>query len=234
MVHAIKLYADGANLTDMLTAYREGLVQGFTTNPTLMRKAGVTDYEAFAREVLTLIPDLPISFEVFADEFDLMYQQASKINRWGENVFVKIPITNTKGESLIPLIKMLVADGIKLNITAILTLEQVKAVNYALDASVPAIVSVFAGRIADTGCDPVPIMQKAAQMLREASQAELLWASPREVLNVYQAQECGCHIITLTNELLKKLKLKGKDLTELSRETVQMFYEDACKAGFQI
>jgi transaldolase len=234
VVHAIKLYADGANLTDMLTAYREGLVQGFTTNPTLMRKAGVTDYEAFAREVLTLIPDLPISFEVFADEFDLMYQQASKINRWGENVFVKIPITNTKGESLIPLIKMLVADGIKLNITAILTLEQVKAVNYALDASVPAIVSVFAGRIADTGCDPVPIMQKAAQMLREASQAELLWASPREVLNVYQAQECGCHIITLTNELLKKLKLKGKDLTELSRETVQMFYEDACKAGFQI
>ncbi len=234
MVHAIKLYADGANLTDMLTAYREGLVQGFTTNPTLMRKAGVTDYEAFAREVLTLIPDLPISFEVFADEFDLMYQQASKINRWGENVFVKIPITNTKGESLIPLIKMLVADGIKLNITAILTLEQVKAVNYALDASVPAIVSVFAGRIADTGCDPVPIMQKAAQMLREGSQAELLWASPREVLNVYQAQECGCHIITLTNELLKKLKLKGKDLTELSRETVQMFYEDACKAGFQI
>jgi transaldolase len=233
-VHAIKLYADGANLTDMLTAYREGLVQGFTTNPTLMRKAGVTDYEAFAREVLTLIPDLPISFEVFADEFDLMYQQASKINRWGENVFVKIPITNTKGESLIPLIKMLVADGIKLNITAILTLEQVKAVNYALDASVPAIVSVFAGRIADTGCDPVPIMQKAAQMLREGSQAELLWASPREVLNVYQAQECGCHIITLTNELLKKLKLKGKDLTELSRETVQMFYEDACKAGFQI
>lgn len=234
MVHAIKLYADGANLTDMLTAYREGIVQGFTTNPTLMRKAGVTDYEAFAREVLTLIPDLPISFEVFADEFDLMYQQASKINRWGENVFVKIPITNTKGESLIPLIKMLVADGIKLNITAILTLEQVQAVNYALDASVPAIVSVFAGRIADTGCDPVPIMQKAAQMLREASQAELLWASPREVLNVYQAQECGCHIITLTNELLKKLKLKGKDLTELSRETVQMFYEDACKAGFQI
>ena len=230
----IKLYADGANLDDMLTAYRGGLVQGFTTNPTLMKKAGLTDYEAFAREVLEMIPDRPISFEVFADDFDIMYRQAHKINSWGENVFVKIPITNTKGESAVPLVKKLVGDSIKLNITAILTLEQVQAVNDMLSPHIPAIVSVFAGRIADTGRDPVPVMQQAAQMLKAQSQAALLWASPREVLNVYQAEACGCDIITATSDLLKKLTMRDKDLNELSRETVQMFYDDACKAGFQI
>lgn len=230
----IKLYADGANLDDMLAAYRSGVVQGFTTNPTLMRKAGITDYEAFAKEVLGMISDRPISFEVFADDFSTMYEQAHKINSWGENVYVKIPITNTKGESAVPLVKHLVGDGIKLNITAILTLEQVKVVNDVLSPHIPAIVSVFAGRIADTGIDPMPIMQKASQMLQAESLAELLWASPREVLNVYQAEACGCDIITATGDILKKLALRDKDLNDLSRETVQMFYDDACKAGFQI
>ena len=230
----IKLFADGANLDDMLNAYHGGIVQGFTTNPTLIKRAGITDYEAFAREVLTLIPDRPISFEVFADDFETMYRQAHKIDSWGENVYVKIPITNTKGDSAVPLVKNLVGDGIKLNITAIMTLAQVQVVNDVLSPHIPAIVSVFAGRIADTGCDPVPVMQQAAQMLAAESQAELLWASPREVLNVYQAEACGCDIITATSDILKKLSMRGKDLTELSRETVQMFYDDACKAGFQI
>lgn len=233
-MYKIKVYADGANLTDMLTAYQEGIVQGFTTNPTLMKKAGITDYEAFAREVIVVIPDAPISLEVFADDFDLMYQQARKINSWGENVYVKIPITNTKGESAITLIKMLAEEGVKLNITAILTLDQVRLVKHALNPNIPSIVSVFAGRIADTGRDPVPLMKEAAQMLKKESHAKLLWASAREVLNLYQAEECGCDIITLSNDILKKIKMQGKDLTELSRETVQMFYDDACKAGFQI
>lgn len=230
----IKLYADGANLDEMLAAYQGGIVRGFTTNPTLMRKAGITDYEAFAREVLQLIPDRPISLEVFADDFETMYRQARKLNSWGENVWVKIPITNTAQESSVPLIEQLVSEEIKLNITAILTLEQVQAVNKVLSPRVRAIVSVFAGRIADTGRDPVPMMAAAAQMLNAESKAELLWASPREVLNVYQAQDCGCHIITATKDILKKLNLQGKDLTAFSRETVQMFYDDACKAGFQI
>jgi transaldolase len=233
-MYNIKLYANEANLTDMLTIHKTGVVQGFTTNPTLLRKAGVTDYEAFAREVLAKIPDLPISFQVFADEFDLMYQQASKITHWGENVYVKIPIINTQGESAISLIKRLGEDGVKLNITAISTLAQVQLVNHVLNSNVPSIVSVFAGRIADTGRDPVPIMKQAAQILKEKSQAELLWASTRELLNIYQAEECGCHIITLGKDIIKKLKLKGKDLTELSRENVQMFYDDACKANLQI
>ncbi|HEY9642531.1 MAG TPA: transaldolase [Coleofasciculaceae cyanobacterium] len=230
----IKLFADGANLDDILTAHRSGIVQGFTTNPTLMRRAGVTDYESFAREVLELIPDRPISFEVFADDFETMYRQALRIKTWGENVYVKIPITNTKGESAVSLIKRLVGDGIKLNVTAILTLEQVQAVNRVLSPMIPSVVSVFAGRIADTGIDPVPLMTAAAQMLKIESKAELLWASPREVLNVYQAETSGCNIITATNDILKKLSMYGKDLDELSRETVQMFYDDACKAGFQI
>ena len=230
----IKLFADGANLDDMLTAYRGGVVQGFTTNPTLMRRAGVVDYESFSREVLELIPDRPISFEVFADDFDTMYRQALRINTWGEQVYVKIPITNTKGESAVALIKRLVGDGIKLNVTAILTLEQVQEVNRVLSPMIPSVVSVFAGRIADTGIDPVPLMTAAAQMLKIESKAELLWASPREVLNVYQADTCGCAIITATNDILKKLSMFGKDLEELSRETVQMFYDDARKAGFQI
>lgn len=230
----IKLFADGANLDDILHAYREGIAQGFTTNPTLMRKAGITDYETFAREVLELVPDRCISFEVFADDFETMYHQALKIDSWGENVYVKIPITNTKGESAVSLIKRLVGDGIKLNVTALLTLKQVQDINAVLSPHVPAIVSVFAGRIADTGIDPMPIMSAAATLLQQDSQAELLWASPREVLNVYQAEDCGCAIITATKDILKKLSMRGKDLTELSRETVQMFYDDACKAGFQI
>ena len=230
----VKLFADGANLDDMLSAYRGGIVQGFTTNPTLMRKAGINDYETFAQEVLTMICDRPISFEVFADDFETMYRQAHKINSWGDNVYVKIPITNTKGSSAVPLVKRLVGDGIKLNVTAILTLEQVQAVNDVLSPYIPAIVSVFAGRIADTGIDPVPIMTQAAQMLKSESQAELLWASPREVLNVYQAESCGCDIITATGDILKKLSMRDKDLSELSRETVQMFYDDACKAEFKI
>jgi transaldolase len=230
----IKLFADGANLDDMLAAYQGGIVQGFTTNPTLMRRAGVIDYESFAREVLELIADRPISFEVFADDFETMYRQALRINTWGENVYVKIPITNTQGESAVPLIKRLVGDGIKLNVTAILTLEQVQAVNRVLSPMIPAVVSVFAGRIADTGVDPVPLMTAAAQMLKIESKAELLWASPREVLNVYQAEAAGCDILTATNDILKKLAMFGKDLEDLSRETVQMFYDDARKAGFQI
>lgn len=230
----IKLFADGANLDDMLAAYHGGVVQGFTTNPTLMRRAGVIDYEAFAREVLEIISDRPISFEVFADDFETMHRQALKINTWGENVYVKIPVTNTKAESSVSLIKRLVGDGIKLNVTAILTLEQVQLVNQVLSPNVPSVVSVFAGRIADTGIDPVPLMTAAAQMLKAESKAELLWASPREVLNVYQAEECGCAIITATGDILKKLSMRDKNLTDLSRETVQMFYDDACKAGFQI
>jgi transaldolase len=230
----IKLYADGANLDEMVAAYRSGIVEGFTTNPTLMRNAGVTDYEAFAKKALAMIPDRPISFEAFADDFDTMYRQARTINRWGENVFVKIPITNTKGESSACLIQKLVGEGIRLNITAILTLEQVQAANQVLSPRVPAIVSVFAGRIADTGVDPVPIMTAAARMLREKSHAALLWASPREVLNVYQAEACGTDIITATDDILKKLSMRGKDLGEYSRETVQMFYDDGRKAGFKI
>lgn len=233
-MYAIKLYANEANLTDMLAVYKTGIVHGFTTNPTLLRKAGIADYTAFAREVLIIIPDLPISFQVVADDIDLMYKQATKISSWGANVYVKIPITNTQGESTISLIKRLVKDGVKLNITAISTLEQVELANQVLQPNIPAIVSIFAGRIADTGRNPVPIMKQAAQALREESQAELLWASTREVLNIYQAEECGCHIITLNKELIKKLTLKGKDLTELSCENVQMFYDDACKAGLQI
>jgi transaldolase len=192
------------------------------------------DYEAFSAEVLSLISDLPISFEVFADDFDTMYRQALKIDSWGENVYVKIPISNTKGDSTVPLIKDLVAKGIKLNVTAILTLKQVEDVDLVLNAQVPSIVSVFAGRIADTGIDPVPVMQKSSQILKAHSRAELLWASPREVLNVYQAEECGCEIITLPPDILKKLGMRNKDLLELSRETVQMFYDDSLKSGFQI
>ncbi len=230
----IKLFADGANLDDMLAAYREGIVQGFTTNPTLMRRAGITDYETFARQVVTLIPDRCLSFEVFADDFTLMYRQAKRISTWGEQVYVKIPVTNTRGETATPLIRQLAQEGVKLNITAVLTLEQVRAVDQVLSPQVPAIVSVFAGRIADTGRDPMPVMGKAAQILKANSRAELLWASTREVLNIYQAQECGCEIITASKDLIAKLALRGKDLTDLSRETVQMFYEDARQSGFTL
>jgi transaldolase len=230
----IAVYADGADLREMVEAYASGLVHGFTTNPTLMRKAGISDYAAFAESVLSVIRDLPISFEVFADEFAEMERQALIIASWGQNVFVKIPITNTKGESAIPLVRQLVAARVKVNVTALMTLQHVEDVVAVLSPAVPAIVSVFAGRIADTGRDPVPIMRRAAEIVRRNPKASLLWASPREVLNVYQADECGCHIITATKPVLDKLKMCAMDLDALSRETVKMFYTDACAAGYAI
>jgi len=230
----VKIFADGARLDDMLAASKSGMISGLTTNPTLMRQAGLTDYAGFAKEVLAKITDFPISFEVFADDFPTMERQAREIAAWGKNVYVKIPVTNTKGESAVPLIAKLAKGGVKLNVTAILTLAQVRDVVNALDASVPAVVSVFAGRIADTGRDPVPLMREALEICAAKPKAELLWASPREVLNIYQADEIGCHIITVTPDLLKKLSLKGKDLAQYSLETVEMFYRDAAAAGFSI
>lgn len=230
----IAIYADGADVRDMIAARDAGLVKGFTTNPTLMRKSGIADYEAFAREALDAVGGMPISFEVFADEFDEMERQAKLIATWGEGVFVKIPITNTRGESSVPLIARLSAAGVKLNVTAILTLEQVRAVVDALDPETPAIVSVFAGRIADTGVDPVPLMREAAGIVAAKPKAELLWASPRELLNIFQADEVGCHIITVTSDILKKLAMVGKPLDELSLDTVKMFFNDASAAGYTL
>ncbi|HEX2120315.1 MAG TPA: transaldolase [Thermoanaerobaculia bacterium] len=230
----ISIYADGADVRDMVAARDAGLVTGFTTNPTLMRKSGITDYQSFAQEALRATGGMPISFEVFADDFDEMERQAKLIATWGDSVYVKIPITNTKGESAVPLVARLSAAGVKLNITAILTLEQVGAVVDALDPNVPAIVSVFAGRIADTGRDPVPLMREAAAICARKPLAQLLWASPRELLNVFQAEECGCHIITVTSDILRKLAMVGKPLEELSLDTVKMFYNDASAAGFRL
>lgn len=230
----IKLFADGAVLADMKSAHEAKIVSGFTTNPSLMVKAGITDYEGFAKEVLAVIPDYPISFEVFSDDLESMEKEARIIGSWGSNVNIKIPVTNTQGESTIPLIRKLANEGIQLNVTAILTLEQVKQVAGALNPDVPAIVSVFAGRIADTGRDPMPIMKESASILESYPKAELLWASTRELYNIFQAQECGCKIITVTNDILKKLSMVGKDLNELSLDTVRMFYADAQKNGFRI
>jgi transaldolase len=232
---SISIYSDGADVRDMVSAREAGIVTGFTTNPTLMRKSGVSDYESFAREALAAIGGMPISFEVFADEFDEMERQARLISTWGDSVHVKIPITNTRGQSAVPLIARLSAAGVKLNITAILTLDQVREVVDALDAATPAIVSVFAGRIADTGVDPVPLMREAAQICAAKPKAELLWASPRELLNIFQADEVGCHIITVTPDILKKYTtMVGKPLDELSLDTVKMFYNDAAAAGFKL
>ena len=228
----VKIYADGADRDGMLEMYAKSYIQGFTTNPTLMKKAGITDYKAFAHEILQAIPDRPISFEVFADEFTDMERQALEIKTWGENVYVKIPVTNTRQEMAYDLIERLSGAGVHLNVTAILTLEQVQNVADALKDGPDSIVSVFAGRIADTGLDPVPVMQKALTLLEVAPKAELLWASPREVLNIYQADNIGCHIITATNDLIRKLALGGKDLAEYSLETVQMFYDDAQSVGY--
>jgi transaldolase len=230
----IKLYADGADMEGMIEEYKKGIASGFTTNPTLMKKAGVKSYEEFAKAALKAIPDLPISFEVFSDNFSGMEQEARKIAGWAENVYIKIPVTNTKGESTAPLIKILSHDGLKLNVTAILTVDQVKTVAKALSPATPSIVSVFAGRIADTGVDPIPIMKESVKILKSNPKAELLWASTRELLNLIQAESCGCHIITITNDILKKVPLVGKDLRELSLETVQMFYNDAKGAGYKI
>jgi transaldolase len=228
------VYADGAKLEDMIAAYRSGTVGGFTTNPTLLAKAGVRDYRAFARRTVEAIPDLPISFEVLADEFEEMARQAREISSWGDNVFVKVPIMNTAGQSAIPLIRELSQDGVKQNVTAVMTLDQVRDIVDAIAPDVPTVCSIFAGRIADTGRDPVPIMREAVNVCATNPSIQVLWASPREVLNIYQAEECGCHIITVTNDLLDKLKLCNKDLVVYSRETVQMFFDDACRAGLTL
>lgn len=230
----ITLFADGADVRDMTAARESGIVKGFTTNPTLMRKSGVNDYETFAKDALKAVCGLPISFEVFADDFREMERQARQISTWGDSVYVKIPITNTKGQSSIALVKRLSSAGVKLNITAILTVEQVFDVVSVLDPNVPAIVSVFAGRIADTGRDPVPLMRRCAEIVSTNPKAQLLWASPRELLNIFQAEECGCHIITVTSDILKKLAMVGKSLDELSLDTVRMFYNDASAAGFKL
>ena len=230
----VKLFADGADLVSMLDLYKDPSIKGFTTNPTLMRKVGITDYERFARQVLEAIPDRPVSFEVFEDDLAGMLAQAKVIASWGSNVNVKIPVTNTKGEFTGPIINELSAAGVKLNITAIFTPEQVKAIAENLSQYTFAIVSVFAGRIADSGLDPMPIMRECVEILKDSPKAELLWASPRELLNIIQADEVGCHIITATPSVLGKLKLLEKDLTEFSLETVQMFYDDAQAAGYTI
>jgi transaldolase len=230
----IKLFADGADINGIMEMYSNPLISGFTTNPTLMNKIGIENYEAFAKDLLSRIQDRSVSLEVFADEFDEMERQALKIASWGKNIAVKIPVTNTRGESSAPLIKKLASSGVTLNITAILSLDQIKKVSKALSYDTPAIVSVFAGRIADTGIDPVPLMSEGVKILSHNPNAELLWASPRELLNVFQADEIGCQIITATNDILKKLSLVGKDLTEYSRETVEMFRRDAVAAGYNI
>lgn len=230
----IKIFADGADLAGMVKLAANPSIRGFTTNPTLIRKAGVTDFEAFARDVLRAIPDKPISFEVFADEFDEMEAQARAIQAWGPNVYVKIPVTNTRGQSACPLIGRLARDGVKLNVTAITLAEQVKAIAAVLKPGVPSIISVFAGRIADTGVDPVPVMKECLAALASHRDAELLWASPRELLNIFHADSIGVHIITVTPDVLAKTALIGKDLEAYSRETVKMFYDDARAAGFSI
>jgi transaldolase len=230
----VKLFADGADRAGMLEMYAKSYIKGFTTNPTLMHKAGLTDYRGFAKSIVEAIPDRPISFEVFSDEFDEMERQAREIATWGENVYVKIPVTNTRREPAYDLVRRLSNDGVKLNVTAILTLDQVRHVVDAVREGAPSCVSVFAGRIADTGRDPVPMMAEAVELLGAAPLAELIWASPRELLNIIQADEIGCHIITVTNDILRKLTLVGKDLADYSLETVVMFYDDGRKAGFTL
>ena len=230
----VRIFADGADYEGIVKMSRNPMIKGFTTNPTLMRKAGVSDYEAFARKVLAAIPDRSVSFEVFADDFASMAEQARTIAAWGPNVNVKIPVTNTKGHPSGELLRALSSDGVVLNVTAIFTLDQVRAVADALDPATPAIVSVFAGRIADTGIDPIPQMLACKQILGSRPKVQLLWASTRELLNIFHAEESGCDIVTVPNELLSKLDLIGKDLAEYSRETVQAFYRDAAAAAYQI
>lgn len=228
----VKVFADGADLPGMLEMARLPYVRGFTTNPTLMRKAGVQDYRAFAREVVTALPGRPLSFEVFSDEWDEMERQARLIASWGPDVFVKIPISNTRGEPAYGLVRRLSADGLRLNVTALMTLEQVRATAAALTPGTRAFVSLFAGRIADSGRDPLPMVAAAVELLRPRPEWELIWASPREVLNAVQADAVGCHVITMTPDLIRKLPGLGKDLTEFSLETVRMFHSDGLAAGF--
>ena len=234
IVNNVKIFADGADLDAILALYKNPLIKGFTTNPTLMRKAGIEDYEGFARKLVEAVPDRPISFEVFADDFDEMIAQGRVIASWGENVNVKIPVTTTKGAFTGSVVRALAQAGVIVNVTAIMTEQQVERVAECLAPQVPAIVSVFAGRVADTGRDPIPVMQASLRALASRPKAELLWASPRELLNVFQADEIGCHIITVSHDVLAKLSLVGKDLGEYSLETVKMFHRDATAAGFRI
>lgn len=230
----LKVFADGADINDMLKAYNSGSVSGFTTNPTLMKKSGITDYMAFAKEALQNITDMPISFEVFSDELEEMETQAYKLRDLAENVYVKIPVTNTKGVPTYELINKLTSSGVKVNVTAIFTENQIKNVSENIKNSTPSVISIFAGRIANTGIDPEPIMKFAVDLTRSNPEKEILWASPREALNIIQAERCGCDIITVTPDILKAMDTFGKDLDEFSLETVKMFYDDACEAGFKI
>lgn len=230
----VKIFGDGAELAGMLTLYRQPYIRGFTTNPTLMNKAGIRDYRAFARDVLAAIPDRPVSFEVFSDEVNDMERQARDIATWGDNVYVKIPVTNTRREPMYDLIDRLSHNRVKVNVTAVMTLEQVRDIVARVRGGAPSCVSVFAGRIADTGRDPVPIMREALGILRAEPNAELIWASPRELLNIFQADEIGCHIITVTQDILAKLSNVGKDLNDYSLDTVKMFHHDAQQAGFEL
>jgi transaldolase len=230
----IKIFADGADKTSMLEMASRPYIAGLTTNPTLMRKAGITDYRAFARDIVAAIPDRPLSFEVFSDDFAEMERQAHEIASWGAQVYVKIPVTNTRGEPAYGLVRRLSKAGVKLNVTALMTLAQVRDVSTALIGNISSYISVFAGRIADTGRDPVPLMAAAVEMLRPYPEQELIWASPRELLNIFQADAIGCHIITVTHDVLNKLNLVGRDPTDYSLDTVKMFYRDAQQAGYQL
>ncbi len=230
----VKIFADGADMDGILELYRNPYITGFTTNPTLMQKSGISDYEKFSRQLLEKISDRPISLEVFSDEFDDMERQARKISTWGKNVYVKIPVTNTRRESSAGLVRILAAEGVQLNVTALMTLEQVNTVSRALENHAPSYISVFAGRIADTGRDPMLQMKKAVEIMSPYKTQELIWASPRELLNIFQADEIGCHVITVSHDILKKLSQVGKDLDDYSLDTVRMFYSDAQKAGFKL
>jgi len=230
----VKIFSDGADKVSMLEMYSKPYIKGLTTNPTLMKKIGITDYRAFCKDVLTSIKDKPISFEVFSDDFSEMERQAMEIASWGDNVYVKIPITNTKQETCYALVKKLTENKVKVNVTALMTLTQVRDVVAVLNPEIPSYVSIFAGRIADTGRDPVPVMAKAVEILKVAPAAELIWASPRELLNIFQANEIGCQVITVTNDIINKLPLIGYDLDEFSLDTVKMFYNDAVTAGFRL
>ena len=230
----VKIFADGADKTAMLEMYQKPFIKGLTTNPTLMNKAGIRDYRAFCKDILLSIKDKPLSFEVFSDDFKEMERQALEIASWADNVYVKIPITNTKSETCYDLVKKLAKEKVKLNVTALMTLDQLSHVVESLDASVPSYISIFAGRVADTGRDPLPMMSEALNRMKSNPLSELIWASPRELLNIFQADDIGCHVITVTNDILKKLSLVGYDLDKYSLDTVKMFYNDAVVAGFKL
>ena len=230
----VKIFADGADKQSMLEMYSRPYIKGLTTNPTLMNKAGIRNYRDFCRDILSIIKDKPVSFEVFSDDFDEMNRQAMEIASWGDNVYVKIPITNTKKEYCYPIVKKLALEEVKLNVTALMTLSQVSEIEKILNPEIPSYVSIFAGRIADTGIDPVPMMKEAVSKLKLKPKAELIWASPRELLNIFQADEIGCHVITVTHDILKKLNLVGYDLEDYSLDTVKMFYNDAVVAGYKL